>query len=75
MCAFLGGGNNVSLNNPGYPGTIHHAGLEISNPPVSDSLVLGWKPCATTTQHRWFYFKFYCFICEKLQTEFIDIST
>jgi hypothetical protein len=40
----------VSLYNPGCPGThfVEQAGLELRNPPVSASQVLGLKVCATT---------------------------
>jgi hypothetical protein len=39
-----------SLYSPGWPGThfVDQAGLELRNPPVSTSQVLGLKVCATT---------------------------
>jgi hypothetical protein len=42
--------DRVSLYNPGCPGThfVDQAGLELRNPPVSASRVLGLKACATT---------------------------
>jgi hypothetical protein len=44
--------DRVSLYSPGYPGThfIDQADLELRNPPVSASQVLGLKACATTAQ-------------------------
>jgi hypothetical protein len=41
--------DRVSLYSPGYPGThfVAQAGLELKNPPVSASRVLGLKVCAT----------------------------
>ncbi|EDL29934.1 mCG148039 [Mus musculus] len=43
--------DRVSLCSPGCPGThfVDQAGLELRNPPASDSQVLGLKTCATTT--------------------------
>jgi hypothetical protein len=51
--SFLGEGgfqDRVSLYSPGYPGThsADQAGLELRNPPVSASQVLGLKACTTT---------------------------
>jgi hypothetical protein len=45
--------DRVSLCSPGCPGThsVHQAGLELRNPPVSAYQVLGLKVCAITTQH------------------------
>jgi hypothetical protein len=42
--------DRVSLYSPGYPGThfVDQAGLELRNPPVSASQVLGLKACTTT---------------------------
>jgi hypothetical protein len=42
--------DRVSLCSPGCPGTdsVAQAGLELRNPPVSASQVLGLKACATT---------------------------
>jgi hypothetical protein len=42
--------DRVSLCSPGCPGThsVDQAGLELRNPPVSSSQVLGLKACATT---------------------------
>jgi hypothetical protein len=42
--------DRVSLCSPGCPGThfVDQAGLELRNPPVSASQVLGLKMCATT---------------------------
>jgi hypothetical protein len=42
--------DRVSLCSPGCPGThfVDQAGLELRNPPVSASPVLGLKVCATT---------------------------
>jgi hypothetical protein len=42
--------DRVSLYSPGCPGThfVDQAGLELRNPPVSASWVLGLKACATT---------------------------
>ena len=42
--------DRVSLCSPGYPGThsVDQAGLELRNPPVSASQVLGLNTCATT---------------------------
>jgi hypothetical protein len=42
--------DRVSLCSPGCPGThsVDQAGLELRNPPVSASQVLGLKACATT---------------------------
>jgi hypothetical protein len=42
--------DRVSLCRPGCPGThfVDQAGLELRNPPASDSRVLGLKACATT---------------------------
>jgi hypothetical protein len=44
----------VSLYSPDCPGTyfVDQAGLELRNPPVSASQVLGLKVCATTAQHE-----------------------
>jgi hypothetical protein len=41
--------DRVSLCSSGYPGThsVFHAGLELRNPPISASRVLGLKECAT----------------------------
>jgi hypothetical protein len=41
--------DRVSLCSPGCPGThsVDQAGLELRNPPVSASQVLGLKECAT----------------------------
>jgi hypothetical protein len=50
--------DRVSLYNPGCPGThsVDQAGLELRNPPVSASQVLGLKVCTTTAQlHSRFY--------------------
>jgi hypothetical protein len=46
--------DRVSLCSPGCPGThfVDQAGLELRNPPVSASQVLGLKVCATTTWHN-----------------------
>jgi hypothetical protein len=43
--------DRVFLCSPGCPGThsVDQAGLELRNPPVSASRVLGLKACATTT--------------------------
>jgi hypothetical protein len=43
--------DRVSLYSPGCPGAhfVDQAGLELRNPPASDSRVLGLKACATTT--------------------------
>jgi hypothetical protein len=48
--SFLVFRDNVSLYNPGCPGThsVDQAGLELRNPPASASQVLGLKACATT---------------------------
>ena len=45
-------GDRVSLCSPGCPGThsVDQAGLELRNPPVSASQVLGLKACATTAR-------------------------
>jgi hypothetical protein len=45
--------DRVSLYSLGCPGThfVDQAGLELRNPPVSASQVLGLKACATTTRH------------------------
>jgi hypothetical protein len=45
--------DRVSLYSPGCPGThfVDQAGLELRNPPASDSQVLGLKVCATTARH------------------------
>ena len=45
-------GDRVSLCSPGCPGTyfVDQAGLELSNPPASASLVLELKACATTAR-------------------------
>jgi hypothetical protein len=42
--------DRVSLCSPGCPGThfVDQTGLELRNPPVSDSQMLGLKACATT---------------------------
>jgi hypothetical protein len=52
VCFFLFGffQDRVSLYNPGCPGThfVDQAGLELRNPPVSASQVLGLRACATT---------------------------
>jgi Na+/melibiose symporter-like transporter len=42
--------DRVSLCSPGCPEThsVDQAGLELRNPPASDSQVLGLKACATT---------------------------
>jgi hypothetical protein len=44
--------DRVSLCSPGCPGThfVDQAGLELRNPPVSASQVLGLKTCATTAR-------------------------
>jgi hypothetical protein len=44
--------DRVSLCSPGCPGThsVDQADLELRNPPVSASRVLGLKACATTAQ-------------------------
>jgi hypothetical protein len=44
--------DRVSLCSPGCPGThsVDQADLELKNPPVSASQVLGLKVCATTAQ-------------------------
>jgi hypothetical protein len=41
--------DRVSLHSPGCPGThfVEQAVLELRNPPVSASRVLGFKACAT----------------------------
>jgi hypothetical protein len=46
--------DRVSLCSPGCPGThsVDQAGLELRNPPVSASQVLGLKVCATTARLR-----------------------
>jgi hypothetical protein len=46
--------DRVSLYSPGCPGThfVDQAGLELRNPPVSASQVLGLKACAATTAAR-----------------------
>jgi hypothetical protein len=45
-----GGWDKVSLCSTSCPGThsVDQAGLELRNPPVSASQVLGLKVCATT---------------------------
>jgi hypothetical protein len=53
FCFVLGFGffqDRVSMCSPGYPGThfVDQAGLELGNPPASDSQVLELKVCATT---------------------------
>jgi hypothetical protein len=44
--------DRVSLCSPGCPGThsVDQAGLELRNPPASDSQVLGLMACATTAR-------------------------
>jgi hypothetical protein len=44
--------DRVSLCSPGCPGThsVDQAGLELRNPPVSASQMLGLKVCATTAR-------------------------
>jgi hypothetical protein len=52
--------DRVSLCSPGCPGThfVDQAGLELRNPPVSASQVLGLKACATTARPmKVFFFK------------------
>jgi hypothetical protein len=46
--------DRVSLYSLGCPGThfVDQAGLELRNPPVSASQVLGLKACATTARLR-----------------------
>jgi hypothetical protein len=51
--------DRVSLNSPGCSGThfVDHAGLELRNPAVSASQMLGLKVCATTTRPDYDFFK------------------
>jgi hypothetical protein len=51
--------DRVSLCSPGCPGThsVDQAGLQLRNPPVSASQVLGLKACATTV---WLFPVFLC---------------
>jgi hypothetical protein len=48
--------DRVSLYSLGCPGThfVDQAGLELRNPPVSASQVLGLKACATTARLIYF---------------------
>jgi hypothetical protein len=64
FCFFL---DRVSLWSPGYPGThfVDQADLELRNPPVSASQVLGLKACANTAQ-RFLVFLNYCLDALKL---------
>jgi hypothetical protein len=57
--------DRVSLCSPGCPGThfVDQAGLELRNPPVFVSQVLGLKVCATTTQHYLLLKSISTFIC------------
>jgi hypothetical protein len=63
--------DRVSLYSPGCPGThfVDQAGLELRNPPVSASQVLGSKACATTAWRIFFFiskkdaFFFYLCVC------------
>jgi hypothetical protein len=50
--------DRVSLYSLGCPGThfVDQAGLELRNPPVSASQVLGLKACATTPGSDFFFF-------------------
>jgi hypothetical protein len=62
VCLFFR--DRVSLCSPGCPGThsVDQAGLELRNPPVSASQVLGLKACATTARlHGRFMFSFWEF--------------
>jgi hypothetical protein len=49
--------DRVSLCSPGCPGThfVDQAGLELRNPPVSASQVLGLKACTTTPGYFYFF--------------------
>jgi hypothetical protein len=58
-------GDRVSLCSPGYPGThcVDQADLELRNPPVSASQVLGLKACATTAQLCIYMCTCVCHVC------------
>jgi hypothetical protein len=57
---FFFSGNRVSLYGPSCPGTqfVDQVGLELRNPPVSASQVLGSKACATTAQPKFLFKSF-----------------
>ena len=59
VCLFVCFRDMVSLCSPGCPGihSVDQAGLELRNPPVSASQVLGLKACATTARLDTFFFK------------------
>jgi hypothetical protein len=61
---------------PGCPGThfVDHAGLELRNPPVSASQVLGLKVCATTAWlfRLFYFFNIYLFIICKYTVAVLD---
>jgi hypothetical protein len=60
--------DRVSLCSPGCPGThsVDQAGLELRNPPVSASRVLGLKACATTPGLMSFLLQSVCLLSSSL---------
>jgi hypothetical protein len=57
--------DRVSLYSLGCPGThfVDQAGLELRNPPVSASQVLGLKVCATTAWPPFYFYFILFFVC------------